>query len=105
MSLFCYSRFNNQSPEGVYGMSGTKAGGLKAAQKNLLKDPDFYKKIGTRGGANGNTGGFASTVIGKDGLTGPERARIHGSRGGKASKKGFKVTVTPRRNWLQRLLG
>ena len=27
-------------------MSGSKAGGLKAKEKNLARDPDFYKKIG-----------------------------------------------------------
>ena len=30
-------------------MAGTKAGGLKAAQKNLARDPDFYAKIGRKG--------------------------------------------------------
>lgn len=41
-------------------MAGTKIGGLKARDKNLRRDPDFYKKIGAIGGANGNTGGFAA---------------------------------------------
>ena len=36
-------------------MAGTKAGGLKAAQKNLARDPDFYAKIGRKGGKNGRT--------------------------------------------------
>ena len=31
-------------------MAGTKTGGLKAAQKNLARDPDFYAKIGRKGG-------------------------------------------------------
>ena len=31
-------------------MAGTKAGGLKAAQKNISKDPNFYAKIGAKGG-------------------------------------------------------
>lgn len=39
-------------------MSGTRAGGLKAAKKNLAKNPSFYKEIGRRGGLNGTTGGF-----------------------------------------------
>lgn len=39
-------------------MAGTLAGGRKAAAANLAKDPDFYKKIGAKGGAAGNTGGF-----------------------------------------------
>lgn len=68
-------------------MSGSRDGGLKAAQKNLAKDPDFYKKIGARGGKNGNTGGFATLEVGDDGLTGRERARIAGQRGGRKSKR------------------
>lgn len=39
-------------------MGATRAGGLKARDKNLAKDPDFYKKIGAIGGKNGHTGGF-----------------------------------------------
>jgi len=40
-------------------MSGTKAGGQKAAVTNLERHgKDFYKNIGARGGRNGHTGGF-----------------------------------------------
>jgi len=39
-------------------ISATREGGLKARDKNLAKDPDFYKKIGAIGGKNGHTGGF-----------------------------------------------
>ena len=31
-------------------MSGNVTGGRLAADKNLARDPDFYKKIGTKGG-------------------------------------------------------
>ena len=31
-------------------MAGTRVGGLKAAQKILARDPDHYRKIGTKGG-------------------------------------------------------
>jgi general stress protein YciG len=41
-------------------MAGTKEGGRKAAAKNVARDPDFYAKIGSVGGKNGNTGGFAA---------------------------------------------
>ena len=41
-------------------MAGTVAGGKKAAAKNLQKDPNFYAKIGSKGGKNGRTGGFAA---------------------------------------------
>ena len=40
-------------------MGGSRIGGLKAAQKNLEKDPEFYSKIGKRGGQNGHEKGFA----------------------------------------------
>ena len=63
-------------------MAGTKAGGLKAAQKNLAKDPNFYAKIGAKGGRSGNTGGFAAN---------PELARITGAKGGRISRRGKKV--------------
>ena len=42
-------------------MSGTKAGGLKAAQTNRQKyGKEFYSQIGRKGGQNGHTGGFAA---------------------------------------------
>lgn len=70
-------------------MSGTRDGGRKAAITNLKKHGlDFYAKIGSRGGKNGHTGGFASNKVGKDGLTGLERAKIAGAQGGKISKRG-----------------
>lgn len=49
---------------------------------------DYYAKIGARGGANGTTGGFASELVGKDGLTGRERARKVGILGGSISRRG-----------------
>lgn len=59
-------------------MAGTKAGGLKAAAKNLANDPDFYRRIGRIGGKNGTTGGFAAN---------PELARIAGAKGGRKSRR------------------
>ena len=44
--------------------------------------------IGRKGGMASSTGGFASEKRGADGLTGPERAKICGSKGGKISKRG-----------------
>lgn len=70
-------------------MAGNRDGGRKAAATNMAKyGPDFYKNIGRKGGTNGHDGGFASKGLGKDGLTGPERAKIYGSVGGKVSKRG-----------------
>lgn len=64
-------------------MSGTKAGGLKAAATNKEKYGEgFYARIGAKGGRNGHTGGFASN---------PELARIAGAIGGKKSKRGPSV--------------
>lgn len=60
-------------------MPGTKAGGIKARDKNLkLHGKDFYKRIGTMGGRSGHTGGFAAN---------PELARIVGAKGGSKSKR------------------
>lgn len=60
-------------------MSGTKAGGKKAALTNIARHGfDFYKEIGAKGGRNGHTGGFASN---------PELARIAGKKGGTKSRR------------------
>lgn len=59
-------------------MAGTKEGGKKAALKNLQRDPLFYAKIGSKGGKNGTTGGFAAN---------PELARIAGAKGGRISRR------------------
>ena len=67
-------------------MAGTKIGGMKAAKKNLAKDPNFYAKIGRKGGQNGHTGGFAAN---------PQLARIAGAKDGRISRRGkAKITVT-----------
>lgn len=69
-------------------MAGTKYGGLSAARTNKERyGSDFYKRIGAEGGKRGRTGGFASDKVGKDGLTGRERARLVGAKGGKISRK------------------
>lgn len=74
-------------------MAGTRIGGAKAAATNKAKyGDDFYSRIGHIGGAIGSTGGFASSKVGKDGLTGPERAKIAGRKGGKISKRGEQKT-------------
>ena len=69
-------------------MVQTKAGGKKAVKTIKEKwSVDFYREIGRKGGKNGHTGGFASDVIGRDGLTGKERAKIAGHKGGRISKR------------------
>lgn len=60
-------------------MSGTIAGGRKAAKTNLeLYGKDFYRRIGAKGGRNGHTGGFAAN---------PELARRVGAKGGRKSRR------------------
>jgi general stress protein YciG len=78
-------------------MAGTKAGGQKAAAKNLAKDPNFYAKIGAKGGANGKTGGFASyTECVCPIVSMPHhKAQCAGKKGGAVSRKrGKKFDVT-----------
>lgn len=49
-------------------MPGTRAGGLKAKQKLLNKDPNFYATMGAKGGSRkGLKKGFA--VMDKERLT------------------------------------
>lgn len=61
-------------------MSGTKAGGKKAALTNIKKyGKDFYRINGAKGGHNGHTGGFAAN---------PELAKIAGQKGGRISRRG-----------------
>lgn len=70
-------------------MSGTLEGGRKAAATNKAKyGKEFYANIGRKGGHNGHKGGFAAETVGKDGLTGPERAKLAGRKGGTISKRG-----------------
>lgn len=69
-------------------MAGSRTGGLKAAEANTRRDPDFYRRIGAMGGRNGHTGGFASEKVGKDGLTGRQRASLVGKDGGHNGKRG-----------------
>ena len=63
-------------------MSGTKKGGLKAAQTNKERyGKDYYKKMGSVGGKIGTTGGFYANR---------ELAKTAGSKGGKTSRRTLK---------------
>ena len=61
-------------------MAGSPTGGIKARDKNLAKNPNFYRDIGRKGGKapSDKPKGFAAN---------PELARIAGSIGGKTSKR------------------
>lgn len=62
-------------------MSGTKAGGKKAAVTNMKRyGKDFYRIQGAKGGRNGHTGGFASMPL--------EKVREAGRKGGSISRRG-----------------
>lgn len=74
-------------------MPGTKAGSIKAQEtmKRVYGEEGriaFFRRIGQIGGKKSTNGGFASTKVGADGLTGYERARLAGQKGGKISKRG-----------------
>ena len=72
-------------------MAGSSDGGKKAAAKNLAKNPNFYRDIGRKGGSvKGTAGGFASNSVDDNGLTGRQRARIAGAKGGRISRRGAK---------------
>lgn len=65
-------------------MAGNAIGGQKAKLKNLARDPNFYAKIGAKGGKNGHTGGFAAN---------PALARVAGAKGGRISRRKKPVVV------------
>ena len=79
-------------------MANTKAGGKKHKQTLLEKLGSeeavkaYYRKIGAMGGAKSRGGGFGSDKVGKDGLTGHERARLAGMKGGRASRLPSNIT-------------
>lgn len=61
-------------------MSGTIAGGRRAAETNKARyGKDFYRLMGRRGGRAGTTGGFAANR---------ELARLAGAKGGRISRRG-----------------
>lgn len=65
-------------------MSGTKAGGLRAAKTNKEKyGQDFYSVQGAKGGSIGRTGGFYYSKV--HGLDTHIKA---GAKGGKISRRG-----------------
>jgi hypothetical protein len=69
-------------------MAGTVKGGRKAAITNKERHgSSFYGIIGAIGGRKGKTGGFASLDVGKDGLTGKQRAILAGRIGGHISRR------------------
>lgn len=75
-------------------MGGTKEGGRKARETNYKKyGPDFYRRIGSKGGQNGNTGGFAAR---------PELAKTAGAKGGRISRRGPAGTLKKEKEYIWR---
>ncbi len=74
-------------------MSGTKNGWIKTKRSLIEKYgseeawKEHLRSIASIGGANGHTGGFSSTSVDSNGLTGSERARIYGRIGGQISRR------------------
>lgn len=58
-----------------------KYGGPEGVRKKM-------QEMGKKGGKLSRGGGFASMKRGKDGLTGPERAKLVGTIGGFISRRG-----------------
>lgn len=83
-------------------MPGSRAGGKAAAQTNKLRyGEDYYKKIGSKGGA-------APTWSPKGFAANRDLASKAGRKGGLVSKRGpSKKTVDSQidKKWYQRLLG
>lgn len=88
-------------------IAGTSSGWAKARQTMIDKHfngseekfHEWQQYIGSLGGSQSNEGGFASKKIGKDGLTGRERASKYGAMGGRISRKAQAVTTkTTKRN-------
>lgn len=75
-------------------MPGNSKGGRRAAATIRSRHGrDFYVSIGRLGGRKSRNGGFASTKVGKDGLTGAQRAKLAGARGGAKSRRGKATPV------------
>lgn len=62
-------------------MAGTREGGIAAAKKNQEREPNFYQRIGRKGGKVKVSKGFG---------TNSELARTAGAKGGRISKRGSK---------------
>lgn len=73
-------------------MGGSHLGGKKAEKTMIAKMGEaqyreWRRDMGRKGGKNSRGGGYATTHVGDDGLTGPQRASYWGRIGGIASRK------------------
>lgn len=74
-------------------MAGNHEGAIKARNKNLERDPDFFKRIGAIGGRATVSKGFGKN---------PELARIAGAKGGKKSKRSKATKVADKTPWWRK---
>lgn len=91
-------------------MSQTKAGSEKAVRTIYERHgKDFFKRAGEKGGSVfGVKKGFAATVVGKDGLTGKERAAKVGRVGGTKSRRKPNYIINEPiedKTWFEKLVG
>jgi general stress protein YciG len=70
-------------------VSGTAEGNRKRAETLRKKHGEDYLRESAINAAKHSPGGFASNKIGKDGLTGKERAQKAGRKGGLVSPTSF----------------
>jgi general stress protein YciG len=75
-------------------MAGTAVGGRKTAQRNLEKNPNFYREIGSRGGKAGTGHEFAHGKISPS-----EAGRI----GGQKSRRTKASVQEEKKSFLKRL--
>lgn len=74
-------------------MSGNTIGGQKARDKFLARDPDYYSKLGAKGGKVGVKEYLSENR---------EHAATIGRKGGQLSKKGYKYLGETRYSYLYR---
>lgn len=79
---------------GAQVMTNTKEGGQKFRSRMIERFGSeeayrmYMRELAHKGGKQSNTGGFASELKDKNGLTGAERASVYGRLGGRKSRRG-----------------
>ncbi len=69
-------------------MSGTRTGGVKSAETiKKLYGNNYYINLGKLGGKAQVAKGYATEKVDKNGLTGPQRAKVYGSIAGQLSHR------------------
>lgn len=75
-------------------MAGTRIGGMRSAESNIRQyGEDFYKRIGSIGGAKGHTGGF---------YVNREMAKVAGRLGGLSGSRNNDYAFKRASQWKKR---